>query len=356
MLVNQSSVLKFHLQLITDSCLEISPGVSHVILTGGYGRDEGSWYVNSNGEWQPYNDYDICIISEDRIPDKTLRLLSERLATNIEIKWVDLYQHNLRELKRLSPSIKNFDLKYASKVIFGDPMILKEIPNMSPERLSMKEALILFSTRLYTLLGCINEVGLDQYLDVESSRFFRNQMAKAILAIVDVVLLGEGAYDPSYKIRVRKFSNFIRNNDEMVELAKWALDEKLNPTSPNMSPDEVKQLYSIVHKNYLEQMFKALTLYFKTPIRSVEDISNQLKCSYHGVLKRIYWLLKFRSFKMEKQINRLLAQCYIVCAWSPAAIDARKLKRAKEILKNERFKNFEELTWDEALILSVTHR
>jgi len=345
-LVNK--VLKAHKKIIIDHCFSIQPDLTAVILYGSYGQNEGSWFQDISGDWKPYNDYDLCIVSHKRIPAEHLKSLKNTLAKEIGIKWIDLSQFHPDDMKRMQPSILNYDFKNAGKVIYGNSTVLDLIPVIDRADLSMRDAKILFFTRLYTLLGSLGEKGLDIELEGEASRFFRNQMAKAILAVVDVLLLAKGAYDTSYRKRVEQVAKLYTEKEELLELSRWALAEKLRPQAPMMEPKEVRVLYSLVHKHFFAEMYWGLRIYFGKAVNSPEDVEHCMKWHPILIMKRISWIVRFRNFREERRIDVMLAQSYIAAAWSPDGINKNKLSRGIAFLRRADGRVNQQMTWDEA--------
>ena len=344
----REEILQQHLQLIIDACAQLCPTLRAIILYGGFGRDEGSWFQDEQGVWRPYNDYDICVITNRKAPKAKVKDVEQSLAKKIGINWIDLGQLSPEEMKGLRPSIKNYDFKNASKVIHGDATVLDMIPEIDATTLPMKEAQVLYFTRLYTLIGSLDKNGLEQDLQGEASRFFRNQMAKAILAVVDVLLLAKGAYDASYRKRVERVAELYPEKENFLELGRWALDEKLRPQSPKMKSPEVRQMYQSVHSYYLPQMYRALSLRFGKRITGPSDIEFCMKWIPISLLKRVYWMLKFRDLRAERTISVQLAQSYVAAAWAPDRINKKLLQQAVALLRRVDDRLSTGLTWDQA--------
>ena len=286
------------------------------ILYGGYGRNEGSWIIENNGDCRPYNDYDILLVVREKIPAEQIERLRKDLAKQIGIRWVDIGQKTPAELKKLKPSIYNYDLKYASKVIQGDSNILNLIPEIDAAKLPLKEGETLFFTRLWTLLGSLDEKGFSVERVGEESRFFRNQMAKAILAVVDVLLLQKGAYHPSYKERVKRVNKLYPEKKNLCDLAEWALEEKLFPKAPDMTVDEIKKLYQKVHRHFFNEMYGLLTKYYRRNIDNPKGIERHLKWGAINIIKRIGWIVLRKNMNWERRIAVNLAQSYIAAAFN----------------------------------------
>ncbi len=133
---------------LIEASLSIVDNIDAIIMYGGYGRGEGAWVSNKGGAL-PYNDYDILIISNSTVDKGKLLLLRKELAKKIGISWVDISIMKKKKLKRLKPSIFNFDLKNGSEVIYGDSSIQDSIPEFKPSNIPLKEIRILFYTRLF---------------------------------------------------------------------------------------------------------------------------------------------------------------------------------------------------------------
>ncbi len=344
------TVLQQHLNLIVKNCIEVEPNLHAIILYGGYSRNEGSWIIEQDGNYRPYNDYDILLILEKKIPVERIELLRKNLAKKIGIRWVDISQKTPEELKKLRPSIYNFDLKYASNVIRGDSSVLKLIPEIEVKKLPLKEGEVLFFTRLWTFLGSLDEKGMNVDREGEESRFFRNQMAKAILAIVDVLLLQRCAYHPSYRERVNRFIKLYPEKIDLLILCQWALEEKLFPTAPDMTTEEVENLYCKVHRYYFSEMYQLLSKYYGRKVNTPEDIESYVKWAPSSLVRRIAVLVARRNMIFERKITINLAQVYVASAYEDNNINNRLLKKGLELMRLVNKTLPEKMTWDDARV------
>tara|TARA_A100001388_G_scaffold252064_1_gene214309 strand:- start:1813 stop:2853 length:1041 start_codon:yes stop_codon:yes gene_type:complete len=263
-----------------------------IFLYGGYGRNEGSWLIEKDKLPKPYNDFDILLVVNKKLNNDLIIKIKKHIKSCISIRWIDLSQIRLNKLKKLKNSIFNYDLKNASKVLYGNKKLQNLIPNLKPNEIPLKDIDILFKTRLWTLVGCFVN---NSFEDVSGSKsiFFRNQMAKAVLACVDCYLILNKKYNFSYKKRVEFF---LSNNEDMenFDLINWALNEKLRPKKCSMSSSAVKKMYLRVSKFFIKYFFIGLSKYYKCTIESEKDI------------ERIY-LYQPRNFlirKLKNIINR----------------------------------------------------
>jgi hypothetical protein len=333
-----SATLNSHTEIIIKISLDIlkEEDIISIYLYGGYGRGEGSWIIeNIDKETvvRPYNDYDIAIILKNKVPRERVILLENELKKHINIKWIDISQYTILDLKLFNVTIKNFDFKYASKWIYGDKGVLKYIPNMKAESISLKDVEILYTTRLWTLIGSFPKSGLES-MPKEDEMFFRNQMAKAILAIVDNVLIVNKQYNPSYKKRVEKLKNYC-NDNQLLKLAKWALDEKLLPKSENMSSDEVRELYQKVNNLFFKYFYLTLGEFYGGSISAPEDIDKYIVYSPLNFIKRKVNKLLFNDNGRELQMYLIILQGYI--AYYYLSMDKGHSDKIKKIMRENFF-------------------
>ena len=346
----QRDILIRHLTSIVEECHREFSTLEAVILYGGYGRGEGSW-IDDRGDWKPYNDYDVVVIVRKKVGAANVTKLRIRLAKKLGIRWVDLSQKTPAQIKWLRPSIYNYDLKNASSTIYGYRNFSESIPFIASSELPLKEILTLFFTRLWPFMGALGQDGFNKEFSGESVRFFRNQMAKATLAVVDVILLLEGGYDASYRERVsRVCENPLVSSDE-VHLFRWALAEKLLPKAPSMSSAEVMKLYDQVHRLFSKEMYRGLSAYFGREIVTPYDMEKAYRWNIKTIAFRVIYPLMKQSFKFERVMLTNIAQIYLFGAYKGnGQIDNKLLRRANYFLSQVDSSLGQHMTWSDACI------
>lgn len=277
--------------LICTRLNEEIEGIEAIFLCGGFGRGEGTWIVK-DGVPNPYNDYDVAIVTDTKVDISTIEGIRKKLANEIGIHWVDIDIYSKAKLRKLRVSIKNVDLLYGSKVVYGSRNVIGGI-YLNKQKIGIEDIDTLYFTRLWPFFGIVN--GDFCALDIDESIFFRNQMAKAILAVVDVLLIRKKSYDCSYVERVKRLENLYPSKVEFLDWAKWALAEKLSPSLQEMSRDESISLYNSVYKLYKNEMLDALSSKYIFKL----DSPHKFGWNFYMPLewaKRIY-ITKVRGFK-----------------------------------------------------------
>lgn len=285
------------LEILINGVLKSIDGVEAIILYGGYGRGEGAW-IHYDNEVKPYNDYDLLVISDSKVNTNLLSDVRKSLARLVGINWVDISVLPRKKLSNLSNSIFNYDLKNGSKVIWGGEHILNEVPDFRAHEVPLQDIRILFFTRAFTLLGSIKDSFFDIGIKEDNVIFFKNQMAKAVLAVVDVKLILNGLYSSSYRERVVRADEEKLFLKEELELVQWALREKLRPGVEPLTGPEALALYGQVTNFFMDNMLVGLTEYYKKPINSAESLMESYKREFNVLLRRMYYFVK-RDSKVE---------------------------------------------------------
>ena len=286
--------------------------IDAIILYGSYGRGEGAFFKKNNQVFV-YNDYDILVIVDEKISEFNLNNIKNELLLKIEIKWIDISQKLFSELRNLKPTIFNFDLKYGSKVIYGNKNIFEQIPPFSKDQISLLDVEMLYFTRLYPFLITFDDGKFELGENEEKIRFFRNQLSKAVLAIVDSKLIRAKKYNSSYKIRSEILKVEYPNCKEIISLSSWALEEKLSPKVDFMTPFDMKKMFFKILNLYFEEMYVSLSLYYGKNIKTTADLLVAKKYSIKQFIEQVKELIIAKSLKPYRRKNRLLIlQSYCV--------------------------------------------
>ncbi len=174
------------------------------ILLGGYGRGEGTPFVNSDGSQAPFNDYDLVVVVDraDRTVRETFRALEKKLTAQLGLT-VDLCPYQRDRLPRCEFSLLNYEMKYGHRVIWGDEHPLAAMPDYPHNAIPLSEGLRLLLNRGKLLLDIRGRLGRPDALSEQERIRFIKFISKAWLALGDCALLAERKYSISYQEKRR---------------------------------------------------------------------------------------------------------------------------------------------------------
>ncbi|HUI06988.1 MAG TPA: alkaline phosphatase family protein [Verrucomicrobiae bacterium] len=194
------------LRRITDAVKQREGEVEAVVLTGGFGRGEGGVFRDGDGRYRPVNDYDLIVV-DSRDLRSGLAELGGALARELGIDFVDLGYSDGR-WEKLPLTLFNYDLKYGSQVIDGDPAVLDRIPAYASADLPAGELVKLLLNRTAGVLSGLRGAFLkDQRPTEEQQRYLTNQVVKMLMAIGDWHLFRWQGYDSSYALRRQRLAS-----------------------------------------------------------------------------------------------------------------------------------------------------
>lgn len=351
---SKSAKLNNEIDIITSEILKITNNqVIAIILYGSYGRGEGAFFIDKENNIRTYNDFDLVLVVNKIIDHSIIDKISISLSDKLDVKWVDISQKTKEKLQKLQLTIFNFDLKNGSRVIYGDSEILDNLPDYDVSKLSLKEAETLYFTRIWAFLGALPIDGFERELNREEIRFYRNQMAKAVLAVVDVLLLQKKCYDSSYRKRTEKAIGIFNNNPNFIKWATWAIDEKCNPKDEIISVNELKKMYTEIASLFFKEMYVALSKYYNKRITQAADIEKALMFSVSEWLNLFKSMLKTRGFRYIRKTKVKIAQSYLMDAFFKEGIERENsINKTRGLIKKfDSSIKSNELNWNELRLL-----
>jgi len=210
-----------------------------IVLGGGFGRGEAS-FIRKDGQLMFLSDCELILVANKYISRRAIKNLSKSLSQKAGLELVIHHSlvlsiYSLLPIPRLVSnriwkcSIKNYDLKYGSKVIFGND-VLGNIPDFEPQDIPLWEGIRLIFNRMAESL----RFSPTDQQDPHESIYWIN---KVILACQDALLLSIKQYHHSYKARNLMFQELLPLHfSELVEkvpkfqpLASRATEYKLRP-------------------------------------------------------------------------------------------------------------------------------
>jgi hypothetical protein len=209
------------------------------VLLGGYGRGEGTPFINPDGTQIPFNDYDLVVVVEKR-SRKIRSLFSslERQLTDALGLAVDLYPYREKSLPKCEFSLLNYEMKHGHKVVWGDPHILNAMPDYTHNAVPLPEGTRLLLNRGKLLLDIKQRLAVPSALSDEERIRLIKFIHKVWLALGDCALLAARQYDISYaakKARIRSIGAcpgrdaVIEGYQKAVALKEWGDFQILEP-------------------------------------------------------------------------------------------------------------------------------
>ncbi len=233
-------------QVVRFLCARV-PDLRAVILTGAFGRGEGALTplprcgrgAGSEGLVLPANDYDFVLVSATPIERARLTRWGRELAVRLGVPAVDLLHVPLHALGWLPPTVFNFDLRYGSCLVWGDPAVLERLPAFAAGDIPLVEAKALLFNRMVCLLAPMRAGYVSKPPAGPERGALYVGASKAALAAMDAVLILRRRYDSSYRERAARFAEEWRDHPQDVRLVQEALACKLDPLhEPETEPVE----------------------------------------------------------------------------------------------------------------------
>jgi len=286
-----------------------------IILFGGFGRGEGSIIVK-DGKVKPLNDYDIFLVIKKPInPIRYFNItsmaakLSKTITQKIGIH-ADLGYLFYEEIKTLPPLIINYEMKYGSKILWGEN-IIEKIPNYLPNDILLYDGTVLLFNRMLCLIY--------GYPKEKEKEFVIIQSVKALHACCESLLLLSNNYHFSYEERNRrfkkifpaKFPGLYQKIPELINYVDKAISFKLQPNYDLF--DDPAQLWKNTARMYFEVFKHYLTIYYNIPYDSdIEKIISTFLLAERRTSIRnfIYWISYIYNMKIRMKKPKLNLSLY----------------------------------------------
>lgn len=403
--------LKIHqdMEFIIKEIKERIPSTISIILTGGFARGEGPVKIIKN-KIIPYNDYDIQIIAKKKISkqktDQIATEISEKLGYGqitkifypfkkenqrlLQSFYIDLKCDTQKELTKLLPRIRTYELKNNSKIIWGkDPRSL--IPNYILKKIPLAESAKLLLDRLSQMMEYYST---EKKHDKEILTYFIQQTYAAcctsLLQISGKYQIGyltaSNILTKTYKKDFPELYEKIPNLHQKIEqFIKWKTNPKKLPNQnveeewfiakrnilevskyffskfleQNISNEQQltrailnmkKQFYSSYIETIIQQKFKLkiLTKILNTPAEII--VPYILKRKYNQRLKQLG--IKFKTKQKSPELTIFASVILLASSINEKnEIDKKRLKMAQILLQKvypSRGKSWEEISTDYA--------
>ncbi len=198
-----------HMDQLTKAVLDRVGEVEAIVLAGSFGRAEGGVTSTGEGRLKPVNDYELMVVG-DADCSMILKEIGADFVGPFGLDFLDL-GYSDGNWRDLPPTVFNYDLKYGSRVIYGNKSLLDRLPQYAPADIPVFEAVQLLLNRtagILTGFRCHFDSASD--MTAQQKSYLANQISKALMAIGDWHLIRWKAYDTSYQIRMHRFESLAR--------------------------------------------------------------------------------------------------------------------------------------------------
>ncbi|MBI2630421.1 hypothetical protein HYW76_04945 [Candidatus Pacearchaeota archaeon] len=287
-----------------EICSEINKkikGVKTIILTGGFARGEGPVKIVGKKIY-PYNDYDIQVISEEKISKEQVDKISDEISKKLGYRgigtfypfikkeqsaknnfYVDLKCDREEELKKLLPRIRTYELRNESLILEGEDL-RKIIPDYKLKDIPLAECGKLLIDRMQMIRYYSTKGEHDE-------EFLTYITQQAYAAICTSLLMLNRKYEigyrkafeifkKSYKKDCPELYDKIPNLDKKIEkFLKWKMD-----TRKIISWDAEEEFF-IAKDNLLETGKYFFSKFLGRKIETTEELSKEM-----GSMKKEFYL------------------------------------------------------------------
>ncbi len=230
-----------------------------LILSGGFGRGEGGVLRRDDGGFHVVNDFDVDVIYREplgRLASKlkvqfthrrALAALAEELATEFDMKQVDLTLRGRRSLAVDRPRLVDFDMRYGHRLLWGASDPCDAMRAFRAEEIDAFEGTWLLRNRAVGLVLARLYLDQSEALRPEHRENFYIEINKSALAMGDALWILSGRYDVSYAVRKAGFASLkplgYPGFDELAAMYDRAAEYKLRPVEHQYAGETPRNLW-----------------------------------------------------------------------------------------------------------------
>jgi hypothetical protein len=314
-----------------------------ILLGGGYGRGEGGVLRTSTGD-QPYNDLEFYVLlrghrvlNEWRYRDCLARLahhLTREAGIEVEFKIL-----SAATLRRQPVSMFSYDLVQGHHRVAGGERLLRGCEHhLRAEAIPLAEATRLLLNRCSGLLFSRLRLSRVQFTKGDAD-FVERNLAKARLALGDVVLAATGHYHWSCRERHRRLDELAAPEgvpclETIREEHSLGASFKLHPTRPYRSApelrDDLRRVSLLACRLWLWLESRRLGAAFRTP----GGYALHPPAKYPGTFPWRNWLVTARHLGWRELFSpaafryprERLLRALPVLLWQPALVGNSRVR------------------------------
>jgi len=224
--------------------------IEGMLLGGGYGRGEGGVLRSPEGD-KPYNDLEFYVFLKGLNPlrqnkyQHILHHCAEELTPQARIE-IELRATSFAKLRRSRPGMFYYDLVMGHKWIIGNEQLLAGCEHhRQAELIPLSEATRLLMNRCSGLLFAKERLQRSLF-SAQDADFVARNMAKAKLALGDIVLTMLGQYHWSFRERSHRVAQLTLDLpwfEQVRRLHPEGVEFKLHPHQADLSADQLRAPY-----------------------------------------------------------------------------------------------------------------
>lgn len=235
-----------HLDIAVEELAKL-PGVISIMLTGGFGRGEGSVSLEDQKS-MPVNDYDVYIIVKEKISEELINETAKKVEARAGSRGYSLYEHSEKDfyfdirqmafdkLEKLPNLIKYYELKHGSHVLYGQDLREKML-GLDGSCLPISDGLRFLLNRISHILEwfSIRYLTKGKIADWEEKTLIYD-ISKTYIECCTILSLIGGFYQQSYQKRLEGLKNHVKlfddlwqENPGLLEKIEYFTWQKLRP-------------------------------------------------------------------------------------------------------------------------------
>jgi len=320
-------IVQEYLDIIVDEIKKSVLGLEAIILSGGFGRGEGSVEI-LEGNLRILNDFDIYLVTKKQLSDRFLEELGKKCSEmigkggleypeNYRLKFdfdvffnIDLRCLTIKKLKYLPPMVRYFEMKNSTTLLWGKD-VRQLISEIKPEDLPFPEGIRLLSNRMMNIFLSMKPEYLEKQPSHDEIGIINYYICKGYLACCEALLLCAGEFRETYEKRSericeiyeKRFPDLYSKFPELGDKIKIMTNYKFNPEIKKFDFRkewfEVRECMTEVFKYTI---LKVINKEFTNWINLSKDIEKELiKYYFDGYAGFI-----LRKFKMNFKISRFV--------------------------------------------------
>jgi hypothetical protein len=336
------------MKIICKEVLEKIKGTEMILLTGGFSRGEGP--VKKIGEkFFPYNDYDIQVISSNKVTKEEVDKISTEISEKLGYKgisnfypfkkdaqkmkenfYLDLKCDDIEDLKKLLPRIRTYELKNKSLILwekyFGTDL-RQNIPDYDLKNIPLSEGAKLILDRMSQL---IEYYSIEKKYDKE---FLTYIIQQAYAACCTSLLLLTGKYEIGYVNSMRILNKTYKQDfpelySKIPELSKKIEEFILWKINPQKIPNEdVEEEWFVAKYNIIEVAKYFFSKFLNKKIEDVDDLAKAIL----GMKKEFYSPYIKEMIKRKVKLLGKVGNSKLLASGASIILNKNYNKRLKEM-------------------------